>query len=348
MAPGQAVTLSSPALTDPLTGSVSRVGLEVERQSVIASDPAANTDARIVRVTVQLDPASSARAAALTGLEVTVVLPPEATSDRRPWAASRSAADRLAAADTFAHPDGGGTSRVAFANVLVFVQLGMMGALNGTVGMTYAPVRGDIIISSVDANTLTDGSAMSRRVLFQALSDPEVAAATPFYLAKVDWTREDGSTASLNVYALPVEATRFAGPDIAGSLAALSLPDSALIDQRTRGADATALARVTPDAPLRFEANGRTITATGSFALGGGFSADGAMVVSDQTFLRLFPSRIAGTPTHVLVDVVPGADAAAVAARLPPAWQKRLCRFARWPTHRRPTCRIRPRNDRPG
>lgn len=205
---------------------------------------------------------------------------------------------------------------VAFANVLVFVQLGMMGALNGTVGMTYAPVRGDIIISSVDANTLTDGSPLSRRVLFQALSDPEVAAAAPFYLAKVNWTREDGSTASLNVYALPVEAARFAGPDIAGALPALALPDSALIDQRTRGADPDALAAITPENPLRFEANGRTITATGSFALGGGFSADGAMVVSDQTFLRLFASRIAGTPTHVLVDVAQGADARAVAARL--------------------------------
>ncbi len=205
---------------------------------------------------------------------------------------------------------------VAFANVLVFVQLGMMGALNGTVGMTYDPVRADILISSSDANTLTDGSPLSRRVLFQALSEPGVAAASPFYLGKVDWTRGDGSTASLNVYALPVEAARFAGPVVAGSLGALALPESALIDRRTRGADAEAMARITPDAPLRFEANGRTVTATGSFALGGGFSADGAMVVSDQTFLRLFPSRIAGTPTHVLVDVVPGADAAAVAARL--------------------------------
>jgi HlyD family secretion protein len=68
---GQAVTLTSPALTEPLTGTVTRIGLEVERQTVLAADPAANTDARIVRVTVSLDPASSARAASLTGLEVT-------------------------------------------------------------------------------------------------------------------------------------------------------------------------------------------------------------------------------------------------------------------------------------
>lgn len=68
---GQPATLTSPALTTPLTGTVTRIGLEVERQTILSADPAANTDARIIRVTVALDPASSERAASLTGLEVT-------------------------------------------------------------------------------------------------------------------------------------------------------------------------------------------------------------------------------------------------------------------------------------
>ena len=71
IAPGQSVTLSSPVLAEPLTGRITRIGLEVERQSILAADPAANTDARIIRVNVQLDPAASRRAAAFTGLEVT-------------------------------------------------------------------------------------------------------------------------------------------------------------------------------------------------------------------------------------------------------------------------------------
>ena len=54
-----------------IAGAITRIGLEVERQSILAANPAANTDARIVRITVQLDPTSSPRAAALTGLEVT-------------------------------------------------------------------------------------------------------------------------------------------------------------------------------------------------------------------------------------------------------------------------------------
>jgi HlyD family secretion protein len=71
IAAGQPVQLTSPALSLPLTGTVARVGLEVERQSILAADPAANTDARIVRVLVTLGPESSDRASGLTGLEVT-------------------------------------------------------------------------------------------------------------------------------------------------------------------------------------------------------------------------------------------------------------------------------------
>lgn len=82
---GQTVALDSPALDGPLNGSVAKIGLEVERQSILSSDPAANTDARVVRVTVMLDSASSARAARLTGLAVTgridLSTPPETALD---------------------------------------------------------------------------------------------------------------------------------------------------------------------------------------------------------------------------------------------------------------------------
>jgi putative ABC transport system permease protein len=40
------------------------------------------------------------------------------------------------------------------------------------------------------------------------------------------------------------------------------------------------------------------------------------MMVSDQTFLMLFPARSSGAPNHILLQVVAGADPDAVAARL--------------------------------
>lgn len=71
VAEGQPVMIEAQALgPEPLAGRVTGIGLEVERQALIADDPAANTDARVILVTVTLDAASSARAASLTGLEV--------------------------------------------------------------------------------------------------------------------------------------------------------------------------------------------------------------------------------------------------------------------------------------
>ncbi len=205
---------------------------------------------------------------------------------------------------------------VAFANILVLVQFGMLGALQGTIGATYSLVQADILISSSDANTLTDGSPLSRRVMFRALAEPGVAAAAPLYLAQTDWTRPDGSTASLTVYALPPEAQSFAGSPLQPGFAELAVADRVLLDRRTRAVSPEALAEVSPERPLHFEANGVTLAAVGTFALGGGFSADGALAVSDQTFLRLFGQRIAGAPTHVLVEVEDGQDPAIVAAAL--------------------------------
>lgn len=71
VAVGQHVSLVSGVLGKaPLTGTVSRISTLVGRQSVTADDPAANTDARILLVTVALDGASSARAARYVNLEV--------------------------------------------------------------------------------------------------------------------------------------------------------------------------------------------------------------------------------------------------------------------------------------
>lgn len=67
---GQAVRLESPVLQEPLAGTIRRIGLEVGRQSLTSNDPAAATDARVVKAWVDVDPASTAQAARFVGLEV--------------------------------------------------------------------------------------------------------------------------------------------------------------------------------------------------------------------------------------------------------------------------------------
>lgn len=205
---------------------------------------------------------------------------------------------------------------VAFANVLVFVQLGMLGALNGSIGMSYHLFTADILISSEDANSLTDGSPLSRRQMYQALAVPGVDAAMPLYLARLDWTRPDGATATLQVYGMPPEGIRFAGSIIRDSLPDLRHPETALLDSRGRGIAKGTLDGLSLQNPMRFEANGTTLSTIGSFALGSGFAADGQLIVSDQTFLHLFPQRQSGTPTQLLLAVEPGRDVAQVSAQV--------------------------------
>ncbi len=72
--PGLVATVSSDALAQDLHGTVEQVGYQVQRQNVINTDPAANTDARIVEVRIKLDPTSSQAAARLTNLQVKVVI----------------------------------------------------------------------------------------------------------------------------------------------------------------------------------------------------------------------------------------------------------------------------------
>lgn len=67
---GQIVSITAQALPAPLTGRVTRIGQIVGRQSVMSTEPAANADARIVKVIVALDAESSVSAHAYTNLEV--------------------------------------------------------------------------------------------------------------------------------------------------------------------------------------------------------------------------------------------------------------------------------------
>lgn len=71
---GQTATAISKnnAFSEVLRGKVVEVGLEINKQDVLNTDPAAQFDARVVEVKVLLDEASSRRVAGLTNLSVQV------------------------------------------------------------------------------------------------------------------------------------------------------------------------------------------------------------------------------------------------------------------------------------
>ncbi|NEQ27839.1 MAG: HlyD family efflux transporter periplasmic adaptor subunit, partial [Microcoleus sp. SIO2G3] len=71
---GQRVQLQSESLADQLVGTVDRLGMQVQRQNVINSDPTSNIDSRVVEVHVRLDEPSSQKSARFSNLQVRAVI----------------------------------------------------------------------------------------------------------------------------------------------------------------------------------------------------------------------------------------------------------------------------------
>ncbi|MFT6073495.1 MAG: putative ABC transport system permease protein [Yoonia sp.] len=194
-------------------------------------------------------------------------------------------------------------SGVAFANLLVFMQLGILGALNGSTVAPYTMLQADIVISSDDGNTLTDSGNIARTRMFQALGVPGVASAAPLYVGVLPFSMADGTSVSLLAFGMDTSQPSFASAVIAASLGRLETENTALLDLQTRGVPATAFDDLEAGNPFLFEVNGQTMTAIGTLEVGGGFLADGTIVLSDQTFLRFFPQRTSGAPSHIMITV---------------------------------------------
>lgn len=72
---GQKATITSTAFPGQIQGTVSEIGLQVDKQNILSVNPATETDRRVVQVKIQLDkPADSKRVAGLTNLQVDVAI----------------------------------------------------------------------------------------------------------------------------------------------------------------------------------------------------------------------------------------------------------------------------------
>ncbi|NMG05888.1 ABC exporter membrane fusion protein [Brasilonema sp. UFV-L1] len=68
---GQKATITSTAFPQKIKGTVSEIGLQVDRQNILSVNPAADTDRRVIQVKIRIDdPADSQKVANLTNLQV--------------------------------------------------------------------------------------------------------------------------------------------------------------------------------------------------------------------------------------------------------------------------------------
>ncbi|MBD2079911.1 ABC exporter membrane fusion protein [Leptolyngbya sp. FACHB-17] len=67
---GQAATITGQAFTGKLQGTVSEIGLQVDKQNVFSNQPGENLDRRVIEVKIRLTPEASKRVSSLTNLQV--------------------------------------------------------------------------------------------------------------------------------------------------------------------------------------------------------------------------------------------------------------------------------------
>ncbi len=204
---------------------------------------------------------------------------------------------------------------VAFANVLVFVQLGIMNSMATATLKPYEFFHADVMISASDANSMTEGGNVARQWLFQALADPDVTAGTGIFVGNINWARQT-KTLSMTSFGIDPALADFLGPALKAKTSTLQLQNAAILDMYTRGLPRDEAAAVRPQTPTSFEVSGKTLTLYDTFQGGGGFGGDGYLIMSDQSFLTLFPARRSSAPDHILLQIASRANPELVASRL--------------------------------
>ncbi len=215
---------------------------------------------------------------------------------------------------------------VAFAVMIIFMNLGFLGALGTAASAIYTKLNADIVLSS--PKTLEIGSSKPFPIdrLYQAAGIEGVERVMPLYLGISLWRNaETRKMRAIFIYAFNPNDPVFLLPELATPAvqAALRRPNTVLIDRRSRP-------EYGPRAiGTETELNRRAATIGGHYELGGGFSADGTLIMSDQNFRRYFDPRPLNLIDFGLIQLTPGTDADAVAAKLRQILPADVCVFTR-------------------
>ncbi|MEM9008506.1 MAG: ABC transporter permease DevC [Cyanobacteria bacterium P01_F01_bin.86] len=195
------------------------------------------------------------------------------------------------------------TLGIAFALLLVFVQLGLQGALYESNTVLQSHLRGDLVMVDTQATALITLSGFSRRRLYQALAVEGVDSVTPIYFEYHTLENIDESlTRDLAIYGINPNNSPFDFPDLDRNLHRLRLSDTVLFDRGSIAEFGTITERLDAGQSVRTELAGHRINLAAAIDfIGTSFAFDGNVVTSDYTLFRIFPNI---TPEIVSIGVI--------------------------------------------
>lgn len=202
---------------------------------------------------------------------------------------------------------------VAFAVLLIFMNLGFLGALTTTASTVYAQIDAEIFLSSPQSLEISSTRVFPRERLSQAAGVEGVVRVMPLYSEYLLWRNpETGESRATFVYGINPSDPVFLMPELQAPEARgiLQQPNTVFMDRLSRP-------EFGPQTPgLETEAGRRQVIIGGQYTLGGGFAADGTLIMGDQNFRRFFAPRPLSQINLGLIKLTPAANPDQVADKL--------------------------------
>jgi putative ABC transport system permease protein len=206
---------------------------------------------------------------------------------------------------------------IAFADILIFMQLGFQDSLYYSNVRFHASLQGEIVLISNQSSSLISMKNFSQRRLFQALNFKEVESVHPIYLDFTSFRNPvTGFPRNIFVMGINPQSNIFDIPGVSENLSKLNLPDTILYDRASRSEFGPIAQKFDAGETVTAEVRLRRNRVVGLFTLGASFGADGNIITSDINFLRIFGNHQQGLIEVGLIKLKPGADANAVAQKL--------------------------------
>ncbi|MGK7948794.1 MAG: ABC transporter permease DevC [Xenococcaceae cyanobacterium] len=208
-------------------------------------------------------------------------------------------------------------SGIAFADILIFMQLGFYNSLFGGVTRIHEHLNGDLYLVSSRAKFLDDGQTFDRRHLYQADAVEGVTSASPFYYSHAGWVNPwDKKVTNVAILAFDPAHPVLNLPDVNRQLEQIKLADQVLVDRLARpdlGAIAEAIDR---GETVTTEISERRISVSGMFTLGSTLFVEGYLITSDWNYLRLYGADSIDKVKVGVLKIESSADTEAVKQRV--------------------------------
>jgi putative ABC transport system permease protein len=198
---------------------------------------------------------------------------------------------------------------IAFANVLIFMQLGFVNLFAGGAILLPKHLQGDLFLINPDA-LFIGADTFDRTRLYQAAAFDGIVAAEPLYMRRGIWALNKKTISyDTRIFAYNPQLQIFDLPEVNRQQPQLREPFTVLFDRLSRAELGPIPAQLATKPTTTAMLNNQRLVVNGLFSLGCSFFlSEGNLITSDRTFAELFGSESLQQVSLGIIRVKPGTD----------------------------------------